>query len=147
MHPIDETKILMYDTTKMNTYNIFPHLEEKFADYTIEIVINNELDSVFTVLPETGIIEVQRLFQLLDHAIQEFIVWQLIYSIQSRETDPEKNEAMLNADRQAFEKIVLEYGNTYESILFLSMKILLPEHSLKGARLTNLYYQLSNRNQ
>ncbi len=39
---------------KMKTFNIFPHLEEKFPDYNIQIRINEELDTIYKINSKDG---------------------------------------------------------------------------------------------
>lgn len=131
----------------MKTFNIFPHLEEKFPDSNIQILINEELDTVYKINSKDEILEVNRLFQLLNQVVQEFIIWQMINSRKSLEPEQDSIDSLFKSDLQSFEKITSEYGEKYEGLLFLAMKLLLPENSLKEERLMNLYYQLSNKNQ
>ncbi len=131
----------------MKTFNIFPSLEEKFPDNNIQIHINEELDTVYKINSKDGILEVNQLFQLLNPVVQEFIIWQMIYSQESLEPEQEIIDSLFKSDLQSFEKITSEYGEKYEGLLFLAMRILLPDDSLKEERLTNLYYQLSSKNQ
>jgi len=49
--------------------------------------INEELDTVYKINIKKGILEVSRLFQLLNQIVQEFIIWQMIYSRKSLESD------------------------------------------------------------
>ena len=129
----------------MDTFNIFPELEKKFANAVFVLRLNENLEIVFKTNFNERIIEVSRMFQLLNPIVQEFIIWQVIYVMEFSE--PNDINSLVESDMKAFHKVIDEYGNQYEGLLFLSMKLLLAEGETKKERLTNLYYQLSNKNQ
>lgn len=128
----------------MNFHEILPHLNEKFAHYLIQIEIIENENSVFQLFPTQKLLVISRHFLLLHPAVQEFVIYQLIYMI---EDNTQYNEdEYYKVDIKAFQKAVEEYGEDIEGVLYLSMKLLLTG-PFKDERITNLYYQLSNKNQ
>ena len=128
----------------MNFHEILPHLNEKFAHFPIQIEITENENSVFQLFPTQKLLVISRHFLLLHPAIQKFIICQLVYMIEDK--TQHNDEEYYKVDTKAFQKVVEEYGEDIEGILFLSMKLILTG-PFKDERITNLYYQLSNKNQ